>query len=370
MSLHVSTPREESVSTEALKWVIELSPPFPSHLFGTLAGLAYHADKKGEGAFPAGPRLAAFACKAERSVRRDLRELEALKLIRPGDPRKVAHIPVDKRPEVYDLAVERVVSGGRAGAADEAVESARELAASRERGRAAREEKARSQAREAQSDRTSTSGGTSTSGRNDPSSESPSSEDMRGDVDVRADADVRGDVDVRSGGTWTSQRGDVDVRLNTTNEPTTEEVLKDTLFESEPAADASRPVLVAAAVVRAEPAGPTFDAFWAVYPKRKEKQAARKAWAAAIKAGVDPARIIAAAAAYADERRDEPPRYTKNPANWLGKGCWDDEPDPAQRPTLRAVAGDPRPSTTDQRVAAGLSLAERYRQREAQEENQ
>ena len=43
-------------------------------------------------------------------MRRDLRELETLRLIRPGDPRMVAHIPADKRPEVYDLALERTIS--------------------------------------------------------------------------------------------------------------------------------------------------------------------------------------------------------------------------------------------------------------------
>jgi hypothetical protein len=157
----------------------------PSQLVGTLVGLAYHADKEGKGAYPSLGRLAAYACKAERSVRRDLRQLQDLKLIRPGDPSRVAHIPADRRPEVYDLAMERTVPGGRAGGDEGTRASARTLVSSRERGRAAREaKKSRSAAQH------------------------PSE---RGDVDVRPDADVPPDVDVTHGGTWTSQRGDVHV---------------------------------------------------------------------------------------------------------------------------------------------------------------
>ncbi|WP_264934179.1 helix-turn-helix domain-containing protein, partial [Streptomyces sp. A012304] len=163
------------MSTDAMKWAIELAPPMPAQLVATLTGLANHADSNGRGAYPSLAKLAAYTCKSERSVRRDLRQLEELKLIRPGDPAKVAHLPVDKRPEVYDLAMERSVPGGRAGGDEETRASARTLASSRERGRAAREAK---RAR-------------STSG-------SPSE---RADVDDRGDVDVRPDADVTSGGT-------------------------------------------------------------------------------------------------------------------------------------------------------------------------
>lgn len=173
------------MSTDALKWAIEQAPPMPAQLVATLAGLANHADAKGKGAYPALSKLAAYTCKSERSVRRDLRQLEELKLIRPGDPAKVAHLPPDKRPEVYDLAMERKVPGGRAGDDEETRTSARTLASSRERGRAAREAKKAS-------------------------SDSESAQE-RADVDVRGDVDVRADVDVTNGRTSTSQRGDVDV---------------------------------------------------------------------------------------------------------------------------------------------------------------
>lgn len=160
-----------------MKWAIEQAPPMPAQLVATLAGLANHADAKGRGAYPSLPKLAAYTCKAERSVRRDLRQLEDLGLIRPGDPRKVAHLPSDRRPEVYDLAMETTVPGGRAGSDGRTRASARTLASARARG----------------------------------GKKKASSPAYRADVDVRGDADVRADVDVTNGGTWTSQRGDAHV---------------------------------------------------------------------------------------------------------------------------------------------------------------
>lgn len=79
------------------------------------------------------------------------------------------------------------------------------------------------------------------------------------------------------------------------------------------------------------PAGTdAFDAFYAVYPRKVGKGAARKAWAAAIKRGADPAHMIAAAERY----RDNPsrlPQYTKHPGPWLNDERYDDEP---ERPAI------------------------------------
>jgi hypothetical protein len=72
-----------------------------------------------------------------------------------------------------------------------------------------------------------------------------------------------------------------------------------------------------------------FERFWQVYPKRKAKDAARKAFAAAVKRGADPGPIIASAQRYALERQGQPPRWTKHPATWLNGGCWEDEPEGA-----------------------------------------
>lgn len=69
-----------------------------------------------------------------------------------------------------------------------------------------------------------------------------------------------------------------------------------------------------------------FDDFWSAYPRKAGKQAARKAWATALRT-VSADVIIAGAVRYADDpnRVDQ---YTKHPATWLNAGCWDDEPLP------------------------------------------
>lgn len=73
-----------------------------------------------------------------------------------------------------------------------------------------------------------------------------------------------------------------------------------------------------------------FERFWSAYPLRKERKGAAAKFAAAVKSGVDPERIIAAAEAYAaihaaplraGEFRPQP----KHPTTWLNNGCWDDE---------------------------------------------
>ncbi|MFI6243944.1 helix-turn-helix domain-containing protein [Micromonospora sp. NPDC050795] len=72
-----------------------------------LIGLANHAHANGRAAFPSQDRLAHYARKSVRSVQRDLTELAHLGIIRRGDQRHVAFIPVDRRPVVWDLAMER-----------------------------------------------------------------------------------------------------------------------------------------------------------------------------------------------------------------------------------------------------------------------
>ncbi|PJT47822.1 hypothetical protein CWI85_25995 [Streptomyces albidoflavus] len=82
-----------------------------------------------------------------------------------------------------------------------------------------------------------------------------------------------------------------------------------------------------------------FGAFWLTYPKRTGREGAKKAWIAALERGADPQRIVAAATAYANERANEDPKYTKHPANWLNKGCYDDEPETPPQRRLRVVGG-------------------------------
>ena len=87
----------------------------------------------------------------------------------------------------------------------------------------------------------------------------------------------------------------------------------------------------------------SFGAFWIVFPKKRDREEAKKAWIAALGRGANPQHIVDSATGYAKERAGEDAKYTKYPATWLNKGCYDDEPDPQPgRPQLRAV-GDYQP---------------------------
>jgi hypothetical protein len=81
-----------------------------------------------------------------------------------------------------------------------------------------------------------------------------------------------------------------------------------------------------------------FDRFLSVYPKRINKKAALARWQTAVKAGTDPERIIAGAAAYAEWVRASgtEPKFVKAPDAWLNAGKWDDE-----LPEIGKVNGGP-----------------------------
>lgn len=77
-----------------------------------------------------------------------------------------------------------------------------------------------------------------------------------------------------------------------------------------------------------------FDHFYAVYPRKKAPDDAKKAWRQVLKAGADPSSIIAGARRFADEcaAHGTESKFIKYPASWLRAGCWTDEPTPvAQR---------------------------------------
>ncbi|MEU8902136.1 helix-turn-helix transcriptional regulator [Streptomyces mirabilis] len=145
-------------------------------------------------------------------------------------------------------------------------------------------------------------------------------------------------------------------------QPSDNQLLKD----SSPAAGREeQPAPAAPAVIRsggekAEHHLRAFGAFWSNYPKKRDREEAKKAWIAAIERGVDPQHMVDRAQAYARERAGQDPQFTKFPTNWLNKGCYDDEPD---RPPLRAVAGGwtgpnrPHPATG---AAAPAPTAEDY----------
>lgn len=171
------------MSVQGMVWVLEEAPDLPKHLVGTLTGLANHADQNGRGAYPSQELLAWYARKDERSIRRDLEQLEQLELIARGDQRMVLHLPSDKRPVVYDLMMHRK----RDPRPD-----------ARQAGRP----------KKAQVSEGSEIGGTPTSAGITP-------------LENRGDAHVRGDADVQIGGTSATNRGDAHVPL-TVLEPSLE----------------------------------------------------------------------------------------------------------------------------------------------------
>lgn len=93
------------MSVEALAWLAQRAPGVKPHWMGTLFGLCNTADEKGV-TYPAQPLLSWYARKDERAVREDLRGMEAAGLIRKGDQNRVAHLPPDRRPVVWQLAME------------------------------------------------------------------------------------------------------------------------------------------------------------------------------------------------------------------------------------------------------------------------
>jgi hypothetical protein len=94
-----------------------------------------------------------------------------------------------------------------------------------------------------------------------------------------------------------------------------------------------------------------FDEFWAAYPRKMQKQDARKAWAAVIRKKVDPALVIDAARAHATQWQTErkETRFIPYPASWLRAGSYDDQ---LEQPSLRLVANGHTPyqNPTDQSV--------------------
>lgn len=96
------------MSREAIDWALRDAPDVPAQWVAALLSLAHHADKLGRGAYVSAGTLAKYTRKSERQIRYDLEGLNDAKLIRPGDQSLVKKYPPNRRPVVYDLAMERV----------------------------------------------------------------------------------------------------------------------------------------------------------------------------------------------------------------------------------------------------------------------
>jgi hypothetical protein len=93
-----------------------------------------------------------------------------------------------------------------------------------------------------------------------------------------------------------------------------------------------------------------FGAFWVNYPKKLDMGKAKAEWIKAVGRGVEPARIVSAAQAYARAKAGTEQQFISYPANWLRNERYHDEyaptPEPNGRPQLRAVGPQTAPRDT------------------------
>jgi hypothetical protein len=107
------------------------------------------------------------------------------------------------------------------------------------------------------------------------------------------------------------------------------------------APDGARPRGVGAASDGAAP----FEAFWAVYPRKEGRAAARKAFDAATARGVSVETLIDGARRYAAAKAHADPNWLKFPATWLRDECWLEDPQPPRRK-------EPKPDRTPRAAKA------------------
>lgn len=84
--------------------------------------------------------------------------------------------------------------------------------------------------------------------------------------------------------------------------------------------------MTSASSVRRSSQPDRFGEFWETYPRHVGKIKARESWDKVVALGVDPAKVIAAAARYRD-RPGRTAQYTAHPATWLNQGRWEDRDD-------------------------------------------
>ncbi|MEV6432878.1 helix-turn-helix domain-containing protein [Nocardia sp. NPDC051463] len=93
-----------------MAWALKHAPVMNAQEHVLLIALADRADDGGRSAWPSQRWLAQRGRCSDRTVRRHLSAMEARGLLRRGDQRMVEHLPVDRRPIVWDLNMALVES--------------------------------------------------------------------------------------------------------------------------------------------------------------------------------------------------------------------------------------------------------------------
>lgn len=90
-------------------------------------------------------------------------------------------------------------------------------------------------------------------------------------------------------------------------------------------------LIVGTPTVSSADADGEFDTFWINYPRKAQKQDARKAWTQQLRKKISPERMIAGAKGYAEycKAKNTDQQWIKYPGSWLRAGGYDDhQPEP------------------------------------------
>lgn len=118
------------MSTHIMGWALRADVGDPIAKL-VLIALADHAHNDGTNAWPSQSTIAEYVGCSDRTVRTKLAELESAGVIRRGDQAVVSHLPVNRRPVVWDVVVSetdrKYVPGGKSVRAEAHGTSGRKL---------------------------------------------------------------------------------------------------------------------------------------------------------------------------------------------------------------------------------------------------
>lgn len=111
------------------------------------------------------------------------------------------------------------------------------------------------------------------------------------------------------------------------------------------------------------PAPPSFEEFWAVYPRQVKRAPARARWDQVVKGGANPVAILAGAQRYAAwcQARGKAEEYIAHPQQWLKDGRWTDTIDTTAPGPLAGA----KPAPSDVRLAEGMETIRMFAEAEA-----